>query len=207
MKDFAITVCAPSGAGKTTVCQALLRDSDDLMFSVSATTRPKRSEERDGVDYHFVTRDEFQGMIERGELLEWAEVHGDLYGTPRSNLEQAEREGKLLILDIDVQGASQVVDSLPDTVTVFLLPPSFDVLMERLRGRGSEDARRMERRMETARSELKELPSFQYVVVNDALEDGVAAIRTIIDAERQRPDRRRDELEKLRRELEDGLSR
>jgi guanylate kinase len=206
MNGFAITVCAPSGAGKTTVCQALLRDSEELMFSVSATTRPKRAKERDGVDYRFVTRDEFQGMIERGELLEWAEVHGELYGTPRSNLEQAEREGKLLLLDIDVQGASQMVDSLPDTVTVFLLPPSFDVLMERLRGRGSEDASRLERRMQTAKAELEELPSFQYVVVNDALEDTVAAIRAIVDAERQRPGRRLGELDKLRRELEDGLS-
>jgi guanylate kinase len=206
MNGFAITVCAPSGAGKTTVCQALLRDSEELMFSVSATTRPKRAKERDGVDYRFVTRDEFQGMIERGELLEWAEVHGELYGTPRSNLEQAEREGKLLLLDIDVQGASQMVDSLPDTVTVFLLPPSFDVLMERLRGRGSENASWLERRMQTAKAELEELPSFQYVVVNDALEDTVAAIRAIVDAERQRPGRRLGELDKLRRELEDGLS-
>jgi guanylate kinase len=206
MNGFAITVCAPSGAGKTTVCQALLRDSEELMFSVSATTRPKRAKERDGVDYRFVTRDEFQGMIERGELLEWAEVHGELYGTPRSNLEQAEREGKLLLLDIDVQGASQMVDSLPDTVTVFLLPPSFDVLMERLRERGSENASWLERRMQTAKAELEELPSFQYVVVNDALEDTVAAIRAIVDAERQRPGRRLGELDKLRRELEDGLS-
>ena len=206
MTGFAIAICAPSGAGKTTISRELLAKSDDLLFSVSATTRDPRPKEQDGVDYHFVTRDEFRGMMDSGALLEWAEVHGDFYGTPRSNLEAAEREGKLLVLDIDVQGARQVVEARPDTVTIFLLPPSFAVLMERVKGRGSEDAERLRRRMETAKDELKELPSFQYVVVNDRLDDTVSRVWAIIDAERQRQSRQRVEIERLQRDLEDGLA-
>jgi guanylate kinase len=206
MTGFAIAICAPSGAGKTTICRELLAKGDDLLFSVSATTRDPRLDEKDGVDYQFVTRDKFREMIERGALLEWAEVHGDFYGTPRSNLETAERDGKLLVLDIDVQGARQVVEARPETVTIFLLPPSFDKLMERVKGRGSEDAERLRRRMETAKGELKELPSFQYVVVNDRLDETVARVRAIIDAERQRQSRQRLEIERLQSELQDGLA-
>jgi guanylate kinase len=206
MTAFAIAICAPSGGGKTTVCHELLSAADDLLFSVSATTRAPRSGERDGVDYHFVTEDEFRGMIARGELLEWAEVHGDFYGTPRANLGAAEREGKLLLLDIDVQGARQVVKARPDTVTIFLLPPSFDVLLERVKGRGSENTERLQRRMETAKSELKALSSFEYVVVNDRLDGTVSRVRAIIDGERQRQSRRQAEIEELRRDLENGLA-
>ncbi|MHC4934069.1 MAG: guanylate kinase, partial [Planctomycetota bacterium] len=107
MKSFAIAICAPSGVGKTTVARRLIEDGEGLLFSVSATTRGARPGEQPGVDYHFISRDEFESMVESGELLEWAEVHGDLYGTPLANLEAAEREGKLLLLDIDVQGARQ----------------------------------------------------------------------------------------------------
>lgn len=206
MKQFALTLCAPSGAGKTTVCRALLDGSDDLLFSVSATTRPARPDERDGIDYHFVDRATFRAMIDRSELLEWAEVHGEFYGTPRRNLEEAEGEGKLLVLDIDVQGARQVVAARPDTVTIFLLPPSFEVLMQRLEGRGSEDADRLQRRMETARVELQQLSSFQYVLVNDRLDDTVKELRAIIDGERQRLGRRQAEIEALRKSLLDGLA-
>jgi guanylate kinase len=205
MRSFAVAICAPSGVGKTTVAWALVEGSDDLTFSVSATTRPPRPGERPGVDYHFVSQPEFEAMIARGELLEWAEVHGDLYGTPRVNLEEAERAGKVLILDIDVQGAEQVERARPDTVTVFLLPPSFGDLMERLRGRGSEDEARLRRRMETARSELKRLQVFQYVVVNDRLPDTVERVGAIIRGEQARLSRCREEIEELRRELLEGL--
>ncbi|NIR42920.1 MAG: guanylate kinase [Gemmatimonadetes bacterium] len=205
MSSFPVAICAPSGAGKTTVCRALLEASDDLLFSVSATTRPPRQGERDGVDYHFVSDEEFRDMAERGALLEWAEVHGRLYGTPRSNLEAAEREGKKLVLDIDVQGARQVVKARSDTVTVFLLPPSFAVLMERLRGRGSEKGERLRRRMETARGELDAAMTFQYVVVNDRLDEAVAAVRSILDGEGWRLERRREEIEARVGELRAGL--
>jgi len=206
MKSFAVAICAPSGVGKTTVARALVEQSPDLTFSVSVTTRSARPGERPGVDYHFVARSEFESMIEQGLLLEWAEVHGDLYGTPRANLEAAERDGERLILDIDVQGAAQVVAVRPDTVTIFLLPPSFDVLMERLQERGSEDATRLRRRMDTARSELEAMSEFQYVVVNDRLEDAVARIRSIILAEGQKSSRSGQDLEELRQRLLKALA-
>jgi len=206
MKNFAVAICAPSGVGKTTVARALVEQSQDLTFSVSATTRSARPGERPGVDYHFVARSEFESMIEQGLLLEWAEVHGNLYGTPQRNLEAAERDGEQLILDIDVQGAAQVVAARPDTVTIFLLPPSFGVLMERLRGRGSEDASRLRRRMETARSELEAMNAFQYVVVNDRLEEAVGRIRSIIVAEGQKLSRSGQDLEELRQRLLQALA-
>jgi guanylate kinase len=205
MKSFAVAICAPSGTGKTTIARALIRDSEDLLFSVSVTTRPPRPGERPGVDYHFVSRADFESMVAQGDLLEWAEVHGELYGTPRANLEQAEREGKVLILDIDVQGAEQVERARPDTVTVFLLPPSFEVLMERLTRRGSEDEARLRRRMETAKLEVKRLDAFQYVVVNDRLKDTVATVRAIIEGERARLSRNKEAIEELRRQLLAGL--
>jgi guanylate kinase len=205
MRSFAIAICAPSGAGKTTVARALVEASDDLQFSVSVTTRAMRPDEQEGVDYHFVSRAEFESLIREGALLEWAEVHGEHYGTPRANLEEAERCGMLLLLDIDVQGARQVVDALSDTVTLFLLPPSFDALMERLRGRGSEDEGRLRRRLETAKSELRCVDEFQYVVINEQLQDTVSAIQAIVAAERLRRSRRGPEVSELRRRLLDGL--
>jgi guanylate kinase len=189
VKSFAVAICAPSGAGKTTVCRALLSEAADLLFSVSATSRPPRTGEQDGSDYHFVSREGFESMIESGELLEWAKVHGELYGTPRSNLEEAKRQQRVLVLDIDVQGAGQLVEALPDAVTIFLLPPSFEVLMERLLSRGSEDPGRLKRRLETAKTELASLEAFQYVVINDRLDEAVARIRAIIAGEGQRADR------------------
>lgn len=207
MKSFAVAICAPSGTGKTTVARALVQNSENLVFSVSATTRPARPSEQAGVDYHFVSRDEFEAMIARGELLEWAEVHGDLYGTPHANLEEAERQAKLPILDIDVQGARQVVAARPNTVTIFLLPPSFESLLERLRSRGSEDDARLRQRLETAQRELDRLDAFEYVVVNDRLEETVTRVHSIIDAECRRRDRQTGEVEALRRRLQQDLER
>lgn len=206
-KGFAVAISAPSGTGKTTVMSAIVEKFDEIVFSVSATTRPIRPGEREGVDYHFVRRDEFESMIRNDEMLEWAEVHGELYGTPRSNLEDAERQGRTLLLDIDVQGARQVVEALSDTVTIFLLPPSFVVLMQRLRERGSEDESRLRRRLETAKNELKCIDEFHYVVVNDRLDDAVDEIRGIVGAERQRLGRRGPEIAELCRLLQEGLER
>jgi len=206
MKSTAVAICAPSGVGKTTVARRLVEACGDVVFSVSATTRPARSGERHGVDYFFVSRATFEWMIEEGELLEWAEVHGDLYGTPRANLEEAEKDGKQLILDIDVQGARQLREAVPDAVTIFLLPPSFDVLLGRLKGRQSEDEERVRRRLRTAKSELEAVGQFQFVVVNDRLDDTVEEIQAIIRGERQRLRRGRQEIEALSRELVDALS-
>ena len=206
MKAFAVAICAPSGAGKTTVARALVEASDDLVFSVSATTRPARPSERPGRDYHFVRRDEFESLIQDGRLLEWAEVHGDFYGTPRANLDEAQNQGAVLILDIDVQGARQVVEALPETVTIFLLPPSFDVLMERLQLRASEDPGRLRRRLETAKTELACVDEFQFVVINDRLEDAVQRIRAIVTAEGQSLIRRAAEVGELVKHLLERLA-
>ncbi len=205
MKSFGVVLSAPSGTGKTTVARTLLRRSDDLLFSVSVTTRAPRKRERDGVDYHFVDRAEFERMIQAGELLEWAEVHGELYGTPRSNIDEAERRGKLLLLDIDMQGARQVAETRPDTVTILLLAPSVPVLLKRLRGRGSEDEERLRRRLETARGELEAVGAFDYVLVNERIRETVTSIQAILTAERYRGDRDRPEIRELCRQLRAGL--
>ncbi len=205
MKCAAVALCAPSGTGKTTVVRELVKDSDELLFSVSATTRSIRPGEQDGVDYHFVNREAFESMIEAGAMLEWACVHGELYGTPRTNLEQAEQQGLALLLDIDVQGAQQLLQALPETVTIFLLPPSAEVLLQRLSGRGSEGDKELRTRLETAQAELEAVDAFRYVVINDRLEETVHAVRAIIEAESQRFSRRRSEVEALRERLRTDL--
>lgn len=205
MSGFAVVLCAPSGTGKTTVARALVEEYEDLMFSVSATTRPPRPGERPGVDYHFVSRDRFETMVEGGEFLEWAEVHGQLYGTPRSNLEEAAERGRDLVLDIDVQGGRQVRAARPDSVMIFLLAPSVDVMLERLRRRGSEAESEVRRRLRTARGELESVDEFEYVVVNDELRDTVAAVRAIVTAERQRRRRNSVRIDELRSRLSRDL--
>ncbi len=174
------------------MCRRLVASRPDLRFSVSATTRQPRSGEREGTDYRFLSRESFEALIESGGLLEWAEVHGELYGTPRDALLQAEAGGQHLLLDIDVQGARQVRERTPEAVLVFLAPPSAEVLIERLRRRGSETEERFRRRLTTALSELGSVLEFDYAVVNDDLERTVDTVASILDAEVHRTARRRD---------------
>ncbi len=185
---FPLVLAGPSGSGKTTVGRALERLTE-VKFSVSATTRPRRTEEEDGVDYRFLERERFEAMVEEGRLLEWAEVHGHLYGTPRSNLEEARRAGRHLLLDIDVQGARSVREKVPDAVSVFLLPPDGRRIVRRLRGRGTEGDEEIRRRLEAAREELAAVGEFDYVVVNDVLEETVEEIEGILRAEERRIER------------------
>jgi guanylate kinase len=180
---FPVIFAAPSGAGKTSIARALRERRGDVTFSISATTRTPRPGETDGVDYFFRTEDEFRRMIRSDELLEWAEVHGNLYGTPRSNLTEAVARGHFLILDIDVQGSRQVRAAVPDAVSIFVLPPSGGELARRLAGRGSEARAVRERRLRAARGEIRAVSEFDYVIVNESIESSVEAVEQILHGE------------------------
>ena len=184
-----VVLSAPSGAGKTTIAKALVEGSEDVVFSVSATTRPARDHEVDGVDYRFLSEPKFRAMIEADEFVEWAQVHGHLYGTSRKALQAALDEGRFLILDIDVQGAMQMRQRVPDVVLVFVIPPSADALVERLTERGTEGEDTVARRIENARGELEQASQFDYIVVNDDLEQAIDEVRSIVSAESRRTDR------------------
>ena len=184
-----IVVSGPSGAGKTTVLTRVLSELRDIRFSVSHTTRIPRSGEKDGVEYHFVTRREFERLISEGAFLEWAEVHGELYGTARAEYDRAMQEGVDLLLDIDVKGADQVCQKFDDAVTVFVIPPSYTDLERRLRGRGPDDEASFQRRLAVAGEEMSYFRKYQYAIVNVDLEASVEALKTVIRASRLRTSR------------------
>lgn len=193
-----IVLSAPSGAGKTTIARALVRDSEDVVFSVSATTRPARDGEVDGVDYDFLSETVFRAMIEADEFVEWAEVHGHLYGTSRRALQAALDEDRFLILDVDVQGAMQMRERVPDVVLVFVLPPSADALVERLAERGTEGEDTVAQRIENARAELEQASRFDYIVINENLDQAIEEVRSIVSAEGRRADRAIDLSDRIR---------
>jgi guanylate kinase len=176
----------------------LVKDAKDVVFSVSVTTRPAREHEVDGVDYEFLSEQEFREMIEADHLVEWAEVHGHLYGTSRQAVQAAYDNGSFLILDVDVQGAMQMRERVPDAVLVFVLPPSAAVLVERLTGRGTEGQDTLIRRIENARGELEHASEFDYIVVNDDLDRAIDEVRGIVLAEGRRRDRAIDLFDAIR---------
>jgi guanylate kinase len=198
VKPFPLILSSPSGGGKSAIAERLLATRTDLGYSVSCTTRPPRAArplhpaEVNGVHYHFITRDEFEARARRGEFAEWAEVHGHLYGTLRSEVERVLRSGRHVIMDIDVQGAAQFRRAFPESVLVFILPPSADVLLERLRRRDTESQPAMASRLMSALAELRAIGEYPYVVVNDALDRAVAQVSCIIDAEMLRRERQPD---------------
>ncbi len=171
---------SPSGGGKTTLLHCLMQDRPDLKLSVSYTTRRPRPGEKDGVDYHYISRDEFREKIETGALLEWEEVHGSLYGTPKA---EAGQNIANLLFDVDTKGALQLRQLHPHTTLIFIQPPSLEVLKERLKARGTEDAADLERRLDRFRLEMAEKDKFDYVIINDNVERAVSELKRIILAE------------------------
>lgn len=175
-------ISSPSGAGKTTLTARLRLGIEGLVFSVSHTTRAPRKTEQDGREYHFVTRPRFLELLQAGEFLEWAEVHGNLYGTSIREL-SANQDARGIIFDIDHQGARQIKSKKPDAVAVFILPPSMDALLHRLRGRASEDEETVQKRFRVAREEIAHYGLFDYVLVNEDLDEATEQLKAIFRAE------------------------
>jgi guanylate kinase len=185
-KGILVVLSGPSGAGKGTVSQALLPKMKEMFLSVSATTRMPRNGEIDGEDYLFITVSKFSGMIAGNEFLEWAKVHDNYYGTPCSPVREALKQGKDVLLEIDIQGGLQVKKKIPEAVLIFLLPPSWTELKARLNGRGSETPKEVKKRLQNAVNEIRMLSLYDYVIVNDRVEQAVDRIQAIIAAEKCR---------------------
>jgi len=202
MRNLVFIITGPSGVGKSTIIKLLLNSLPDVHFSVSYTTRPPRPNEENGVDYYFVSQDEFESMIKKDKFIEWAEVHGFLYGTSYSEIEKAFTEGKDLILDVDIQGAGAIKRKITDAVTVFVLPPSWEALKERLYLR-ENNKEVVEKRLKRAKEELKEWKNFDYVIINDNLKRAVTELSSIILAERSKRKRREETIKEILSEIEE----
>lgn len=190
-QGVAIIMSGPSGAGKSTVCHILLKEDQNLTFSVSCTTRQPRAGEQDGVDYHFLSREEFEKRIAEGDLLEYAEVHGNYYGTLKSAVLDQVQQGKSVLIDIDVQGQRLIrkaceLDADLDSASVFVFfaPPSYKDLESRLRGRGTEDEESLNKRLANAKGELEAWSEYDYMLINHKPEQAAAELRAVIDAEK-----------------------
>jgi guanylate kinase len=183
VNPFPIILSAPSGGGKTTIARELLRRRSDVGYSISCTTRLPRPGESSGTDYHFLTREEFLRRRAAGEFAESAEVHGNLYGTLRSEIAKVLARGQHVVMDIDIQGARQMRAAFPEVVTVFVLPPSGEVLLDRLRARKTESPEELVERLHSALLELRAVDEYEYVVVNDDLDHAVQRVEAILDAE------------------------
>lgn len=192
MKGSLFIISSPSGGGKGTLIRRVLNELDDLTYSVSFTTRSMRPGETDGVEYHFVDVPAFEGLIAESDLLEYAIVHGNYYGTSNSQISDAMRAGQDVILEIDVQGARIVKRKREEAINIFILPPSYQVLADRLRNRKTESEEQLEIRLENARQEVEFYSSCDYIVINDNLEKAVADLKSVILAERLRRDRQTD---------------
>lgn len=189
MTPFPLVLSAPSGVGKTTIARRLMAQRADVGYSVSCTTRAPRPTEADGVDYQFLADPEFIAKQERGEFAEWALVHGKRYGTLRSEVQRVLDAGRFVLMDIDVQGARQFIGRFPQSVLVFVLPPSVEALVDRLRSRNTESDAQLAERLRNAHTELQDVTRYHYVVVNDSLDQAVEKVSAIIDAEGLRRDR------------------
>lgn len=210
MKPFLLVLSSPSGGGKTTIARSLLRERDDLGYSVSATTRPRREGEQDSTDYHFLTRDEFLRRVDAGEFLEWATYAGNLYGTLRSEIDRIFARGRTAVLDLEIEGARQIRASFPNSLHVFVLPPSADVLVGRLTGRKTEPPAVLRERVTRAADELAAVAEYDYAIFNEDLALAVAQVAAILDAEARRVARQEGLIpfiERLRRDVIAAASR
>ena len=187
-KGLLILISGPSGTGKGTVCDLLRTNPPEISYSISATTRQPRPGEQDGVNYYFYDKEKFRQMIDAGELLEWAEVYGNYYGTPKQKVLDRLNAGEDILLEIDTQGALNVMKAMPEGLFIFLLPPSLEELANRLKGRGTETEESLQRRLGAAVDEIKIAHNYRYVVVNDKVEAAEKAIAGIIEAEHHRTD-------------------
>lgn len=197
MRGNLYIVSAPSGSGKTTLLQHLLKSFKDLNFSVSHTTRRPRQGERHGVDYFFIERETFSSMVARGEFLEWAEFNGQLYGTTRTFVEEHLENGQDVILDIDVQGAKQVKSKIGEATAIFVLPPSFQELERRLKARMLEPDDVIRRRLEIARGEIYFYRDYDYIIINDILENSILLLESIVRSGTAVPRRQQGRIEEI----------
>jgi guanylate kinase len=210
VKPFLLVLSSPSGGGKTTIARSLLQARDDLGYSVSATTRPQREDEREGVDYYFLTREEFLGRVDAGEFLEWATYAGNLYGTLRSEIDRIFARGRTAVLDVEIEGARQIRSSFPNSLHLFVLPPSADVLVGRLAGRNTEPPAVVRERITRAADELAAVAEYDYAIFNEDLVLAVAQVAAILDAEARRVARQEGLapfIERLRRDVIAAASR
>jgi guanylate kinase len=177
-------VAAPSGAGKSSLVKSLLELDSRLAVSVSHTTRPPRGQEQDGREYWFISEPEFRHMVERGDFFEWAEVHGNLYGTSRASIEARMQAGEDVVLEIDWQGARQIKNLFPNAITIFILPPSYEELLMRLKRRGEDSPEVIKQRMANARTEVAQAKYFDYVIINALFETAVFDLKTVVHSQR-----------------------
>jgi guanylate kinase len=208
VSSFPLILSAPSGGGKTTIARELLKRRSDIGYSVSCTTRKPRPGEKHGTDYFFLEREAFVSAREKGEFAESAEVHDDLYGTLRSEVDRVLASGRHVVMDIDVQGARQLIGVYPESVLVFVLPPDSAVLLERLKGRGTESGKALDRRLTSAVQELRAVGMYHYVVVNEDIGRAVDDVSKIVDTEQMRTsriDRLNQRVEQLVAGLEGAL--
>jgi guanylate kinase len=210
VRPFLLVLSSPSGGGKTTIAKSLLQARDDLGYSVSATTRSRREDERDGVDYHFLTRDEFLRRVEAGEFLEHATYAGNLYGTLRSEIDQIFARGHTAVLDVEIEGARQIRATFPNSLHLFVLPPSAEILVGRLAGRNTEPPAVVRERISRAADELAAVAEYDYAIFNEDLVLAVAQVSAILDAEGRRVSRQEELapfIERLRHDVIAAASR
>lgn len=196
-KGLLIVVSSPSGGGKGTILKALFERNSNLKMSVSATTRAPRPGEQNGVHYYFISKEEFQQNVDNNAMLEYAQYCGNYYGTPKAPIEAWLNAGYDVVLEIEVQGGRQIKAVAPDCVSLFILPPSLEVLEQRLRGRGTEANEIIERRLAEAKNEISALPDYDYVILNDTVNQAVLDIETIITAEKLRVSRDKNIVERI----------